>query len=451
MKCFHWNYTTMPANPDFQFVDAFIPDLNGVLRGKRLPGAALPKLLEQGMQLPNSVFSTEITGATVGLSELGLEDGDPDYPCVVVPATVAPSPWEPGVGQAMLRMLNRDGEAFFADPQTVLSGVLKRYRARSLTPVLALELEFYLTEIENETSTPRLPHSPVSGAREAGIQVYGLTEVWDFRAFLDDVARHCEAQGIDASAASSEYAPGQFEVNLNHTRDVERASAHAIMLKNVIRHTAERHGFCATFMPKPFSGRTGNGCHIHVSVLDEAGRNLFADADETGSDALKYAIAGLLTSMPDCTAIFAPGANSYRRFVKGEFAPTQQSWDVNNRTVALRIPMSEPEARRVEHRVAGADVNPWLLCATVLAGILHGIDTGDLPPPRNQGDAYAQDIPRLPDTWKDALELFETSAFQREFLGPAFVTLYAGVKQYERQAFERIVTAADYQWYLRRV
>ncbi|MFT5114712.1 MAG: glutamine synthetase [Parasphingorhabdus sp.] len=436
---------------DLRFIDTFIPDINGVLRGKRLPAFDLQKLQSSGLQLPNSVFSTEVTGITVGLSELGLEEGDPDYPCRLVPGTLCRSPWEEGVGQAMFTMLDSSGAEFFADPQTVLSNVLRQYSKQGLRPVLALELEFYLTEIDNETSQPELPHSPVSGARETNVQVYGLTEVWDFKAFLNDVANYCEIQGIDASAASSEYAPGQFEINLNHTDNVMLACAHAIMLKNVVRQTATKHGFCATFMPKPFPDRTGNGCHIHVSVLDQQGDNIFQDEDETGSHSLHQSVAGLLDSMVDCTAIFAPGANSYRRFVKGGYAPTQLSWGVNNRTVAVRIPMSSPAARRIEHRVAGADVNPWLLCACVLGGMLDGINKQMQPPARNLGDAYSQDLPRLPDNWNDALDSFSCSEFAAQILGEGFVALYHGVKQFEHQQFQRIITPAEYQWYLRRI
>jgi glutamine synthetase len=208
---------------------------------------------------------------------------------------------------------------------------------------------------------------------------------------------------------------------------------------------------CATFMPKPFADNAGNGCHIHVSVLDADGHNIFADEDESGSVRLHQAVAGLIDTMPDCTALFAPGANSYRRLVKGAFAPVHRSWDVNNRTVALRIPAGDVASRRVEHRVAGADVNPWLLVAGVLAGIHHGIVRELEPPPRVQGNAYAQELPGLPETWKESLDLFAASDFVEDYLGRDFRTLYAGVKEHERRMFDREVTALEYQWYLRRI
>ncbi|KAA3620967.1 MAG: glutamine synthetase, partial [Proteobacteria bacterium] len=178
---------------------------------------------------------------------------------------------------------------------------------------------------------------------------------------------------------------------------------------------------------------------------------VFADDDEAGSTALGHAIAGLSETMSDCTALFAPGANSYRRLVKGAFAPVHQSWDVNNRTVALRIPAGSAESRRVEHRVAGADVNPWLLTAAVLAGMHHGMSNRLTPPARVEGNAYKQDLPGLPETWKEALDAFSESSFVVDYLGADFCTLFHRVKQHERRMFDREITPVEYQWYLRRI
>ncbi len=443
------------SNPDWfdgiRHVDALIPDLNGVFRGKRLSVDEYDKLRDHGLQLPGTVFTTDITGATVSLEDLGLLVGDPDLLCRPEASTLCPVPWDAGVAQVLMSMYTLDGEPFFADPRHVLGRVLSRFAEDGYTPVLAMELEFYLTEYDGRALAPRPPRSPVSGEREWGIQVYGMTEVWDFRDFLGDVERFCREQGVPAAAASSEYAPGQFEVNLHHTDDVVLACEHVLMLKHIVRHAAAAHDMCATFMPKPFPDRAGNGCHVHVSVLDSDGSNIFADADEAGSGVLRHAIGGLLATMPDCTALFAPGANSYRRLVKGAFAPVHRSWDVNNRTVALRIPVGDVASRRVEHRVAGADVNPWLLAAGVLAGIHHGISRRVDPPPRVEGNAYKQELPGLPETWKESLDCFDASAFIRDYLGEAFATVYSRVKEHERRLFEREVTPTEYQWYLRRI
>lgn len=438
-----------PAGIDH--IDALLPDINGVFRGKRLSIDELPKLRDYGLQLPGTIFTTDITGATVGFEDLGWLIGDPDLLCRPSAETLCPVPWDPGVAQVLLSMHTLEGEPFFADPRHVLAGVLRRFHEQGLRPVLAMELEFYLTEYDGGRLKPHPPKSPLTGEREWGIQVYGMTEVWDFRDFLGDIERFCQAQGVPAAAASSEYAPGQFEVNLNHTDDVMLACEHVLMLKHIIRHAAVARDMCATFMPKPYADRAGNGCHIHVSVLDGNGRNVFADESDAGSEVLGHAIGGLLETMPDCTALFAPGANSYRRLVKGAFAPVHQSWDVNNRTVALRIPVGDVESRRVEHRVAGADVNPWLLTAAVLAGMHHGMTRRLEPPARVEGNAYKQDLPAIPETWKDALDLFSASAFIEEYLGGDFQTVFGRVKEHERRLFEREVTPLEYQWYLRRI
>lgn len=432
-------------------VDALIPDLNGVFRGKRLSVEEFDKLRDGGLQLPGTVFTTDITGATVSFEDRGWLVGDPDLLCRHSEPTLCPVPWDEGVAQVLMSMYTLDGEPFFADPRHVLERVLARFRARGLSPVMAMELEFYLTEYDGRALAPRPPRSPGSGEREWGIQVYGMTEIWDFRDFLGDVERYCRAQGVPAAAASSEYAPGQFEVNLLHGDDIVLACEHVLMLKHIIRHAAAAHDMCATFMPKPFAEGAGNGCHVHVSVLDADGANIFADDDEAGSAALHHAIAGLLDTMPDCTAIFAPGANAYRRLVKGAFAPVQQSWDVNNRTVALRIPAGDPASRRVEHRVAGADVNPFLLAAGVLAGIHHGLERAVEPPPRVEGNAYRQSLPSLPETWKEALDHFSASDFVVDYLGADFATVFSRVKEHERRMFEREITPLEYQWYLRRI
>lgn len=432
-------------------VDALIPDINGVFRGKRLSIEELDRVREHGMQLPGTIFTTDITGATVSFEDLGWLVGDPDLLCIPSPDTLCRVPWDPGVAQMLMSMYTLEGTPFFADPRHVLAHVLERFSEQGYKPVLAMELEFYLTEYDGSGLKPHPPKSPLSGEREWGVQVYGMTEVWDFRDFLGDVERFCQIQGVPAAAASSEYAPGQFEVNLNHTDDAMLACEHVLMLKHIIRHAAVRHGMCATFMPKPFADKAGNGCHIHVSVLDRDGRNIFADEDEAGSTMLRHAIAGLLRTMPDCTALFAPGANSFRRLVKGAFAPVHQSWDVNNRTVALRIPAGSVESRRVEHRVAGADVNPWLLAASVLAGIHSGINRATEPPARVEGNAYTQDLPGIPETWKEALDLFQDSEFIGAYFGSDFRTVFARVKQHERGMFEREITPLEYQWYLRRI
>jgi len=431
-------------------VDALIADLNGIFRGKRLPASDMEKVLEHGLQLPGTIFNTDITGATVDLEHRGILVGDPDLLCRPVLSSLCPTPWSSGTAQVFMSMSELDGRPYFGDPRQRLNAVLEGLKAEGLYPVVALELEFYLTEYRGEAVSPAMPHSPSSGEREWGIQVYGMNELWDFAEVLDEIAAYCEIQGVPASAASSEYAPGQFEINLNHTNDVAGACDQALKLKSIVRQAAQKFGYTASFMPKPFADQAGNGCHVHMSLLDAEGRNLFSAPEESGSTALKHAIGGLLDTMTDATAIFAPGANAYRRLVRGAFAPVQKTWDVNNRTVAVRIPASDAEARRLEHRVAGADVNPYLLCACVLGGIQYGMRNRIEPPARVAGNAYRQDHEEIPDNWHEALSAFQISDFYRGLLGGDFVDLYTAVKSHEKQLFENIITPTEYLWYLRR-
>ena len=429
-------------------IDALIPDLNGVFRGKRVPVENWAKIESYGLQLPGTVFSTDICGTTKGLEDQGILIGDPDLLCKPSLSTLCNTPWFENIAQVIMSMYQLDGSPYYADPRHCLQKVLDRLTQMQLSPVIALELEFYLTEYDGATQTVALPRSPHSGERDENIQVYGMTELWDYAAFLGDVERFCGVQNVDATAASSEYSPGQFEINLNHTSDVLSACEQALLLKNIVRHAANRHGFEATFMPKPFAENAGSGCHIHVSVLDAGGNNIFSSDDKTGSPALKKAIAGLLDSMPDCMAIFAPGANSYRRFIAGHFAPIDNNWDVNNRTVAVRIPVSDSQSRRLEHRMAGADVNPFLLCASVFAGIHHGL-TEDIKLPARTTESHQVDS-RIPTEWQRAQHVFSNSEFCKKYFGVDFVKIFAAVKQQEFDIFNKTITPLELQWYLRR-
>jgi glutamine synthetase len=202
-----------------------------------------------------------------------------------------------------------------------------------------------------------------------------MEDLYEFDDFINDLIDICAEQNIPSSAALSEYSPGQFEINLHHIDDPVLACDHAVLLKRAVKAAALQNGMAATFMAKPFAGISGSGLHIHVSLLDEDGNNVFAGSCSDGgfSDTLRHAIGGLGEMMEECMAIFAPNANSYRRFAPNAFVASTPSWGENHRSVALRIPLSSDANKRLEHRVAGADSNPYLVVAAVLAGIHHGI------------------------------------------------------------------------------
>ena len=277
-----------------------------------------------------------------------------------------------------------------------------------------------------------------------------LLSLNDFGPFIDAVASACKAQGIPADTAVAEYAPGQFEINLKHRADAVAACDDALLLRRVIKATAEDQGMIASFMAKPLVDQAGSGLHIHASVLDKDGNNIFACTPEKPADALKHAIGGLQRSAQDCLLLFAPNANSYRRFVLNAFVPLNTVWGFNNRTVAMRIPHSDEKNTRIEHRVAGADANVYLAAAAVLAGMLDGIEHGYDPGAPIVGNAYEQTEIRTP-YWRDAIRDFMASDFVTTQFGERFRHIYGQQKLKELHSFHREVTTLEYDWYLRSV
>lgn len=437
--------------PEVRSIDLLIPDVNGVLRGKRVDRSALPKAYKDGIQLPGSLFGADITGDTVEETGLGFKIGDSDQVCFPIPGTLEFTPWHTRpMGQLMMSMYTLDGAPYFADPRHVLDRVLERFKADlGLTPVVAVEMEFYLIDkLRGPRGAPQPPISPVTGEREHKTQVYGISELDDYTAFLEDVAAACDEQGIPADTAVAEYAPGQYEVNLHHETDALSAAANAILLKRVIKNIALRHGMEATFMAKPYDEMAGSGTHVHVSLIDSDGNNVLADGTPSGGPLLRHAVAGMMATMVESMGIFAPNANSYRRFRVDSFVPLCPAWGVNNRTTALRIPAGPEHARRIEHRVAGADVNPYLLVATVLAGIHHGISGKMDPGPPTEGNAYKMHDPCLPNTWLAALQALEEASIIPEYIGADFLEVYLANKYAEREKFNYHVSPLEHEWYL---
>jgi glutamine synthetase len=438
------------SNPEIYDVDLLIPDTNGVMRGKRLQRDALAKVYRDGLALPGSIFAADITGDTVEETGLGFDEGDADRLCWPLPGSLRVVPWEQGRAQALLTMHEADGRRFFADPRQVLRQVLERFEEHGLTPVVAVELEFYLIDRERTPSgAPQPPISPGSGIRARQTQVYSMSDLDENGALLSAVARACESQQIPAFTAVAEYAPGQFEVNLLHRPDVLEACDDAVLLKRLVKALTRQHGFDATFMAKPYPSQAGSGLHLHVSLQDETGANVFAGAEQgCGSDVLRHAVGGLATLLPESMALLAPNANSFRRYAPGVYVARAPTWGHNNRTVALRIPAGPPQATRIEHRVAGADANPYLVAAAVLAGIHYGLSNGCDPGEPVSGNADEQRDPSLPLTWGEALEAFALSETLPEYFGSEFCHVYYETRASERRKFQEVVTALEYDWYL---
>ncbi len=442
----------LARHPDVAVIDAFVSDLSGILRGKRLSRADAKKLYGEGLLLPGTTFLLDVTGGSCDPGGRGFSDGDPDHVLKPVPGALAPIPWasRPS-GQVLMTTFEPDGSRFVADPRHVLAGVVERFAKDGLTPVVAVELEFYLIDAQRAADgMPQVPIMPRTGRRADSLQVYGIAELDDFAELFAEVAAFCAAQNIPAAAASAEFAPSQYEINLVHTDDPLAAADHGVLLQRVIKATAKRHGVEATFISKPFVDRSGSGLHFHVSPLDEAGGNIFQDGEAPeGSAALRHAVGGMAATMSEAMAIFAPNVNGYRRLAPRAYAPHAPTWGVNNRTVAMRIPGGSGANRRIEHRVAGADANIYLALASVLAGIHHGIENALEPGPPITGSAYERVPPALPPTWRDALDAFKAAKILPRYFGEEYCLLYHAVKQGEMAAYLARPTALEYAWYLR--
>jgi glutamine synthetase len=443
----------LAANPHVRFIDILYQPMSGPPRGKRIRPHELLTVYGHGRYLPGSITVVDMQGADCEETGLVWEDGDADRLAKPAPNTLFLAPWlGEDVAQCVLSLYELDGTANDLDPRHVLQRVIDRFTADGLTPDVACELEFYLCDQRYQGQPASLPSSPITGHFPTGNEVYGLRELDDHMPFLRDLYAGAEAQGLLIEAAISEFAPGQLEIGLEHRPDALRVADDAMMFKRLVKGCAVAHGMEATFMAKPFEGRAGNGQHLHVSVLDAAGDNIFGADDPQGTPALRHAIAGMQQLLPAGMAIFAPNQNSYRRFVGNSYAPVAATWGVNNRTVGLRVTAGPPKSRHVEHRVSGADANAYLALACMLAGVHYGLTHKLDPGPPIEGDGYAQADKApvaLAKNWFAAVDAFEASDILADYLGARFVRMYSIVKRTEQDRYFAHVPVADYDWCFR--
>lgn len=434
-------------NPDVETVLAATCDLNGTLRGKRVPVGQLAGVLGGNMRLPLALPGVDVWGEYIKNSELVTEAGDADGICEVTERGILPISWTPKPSAIIpLWLSQEDGAPHLGDPRRSLAEVVKRFLDIGLRPVVATELEFYLVDAEGDRPTP--PRSPVTGKKLASDDVLSLSELEQFDGFLSDVYKACALQGVPADSAISENGAGQFEINMMHVDDPLRAADDAVLFKRIVRGVARRHGFAATFMAKPYGGREGNGFHVHFSLCNENGENVFDDGGWRGTEILRHAVAGLLATMTENTLVFAPHENSYRRLAPGSHAPSTVAWGYENRSAAIRIPGGSHKARRIEHRTAGADANPYLVLAAVLGGALLGIENQWQPGDPVEGDANAKGLPRLPMDWAAAIDAFENGAHVSGIFPELLRRMLIDCKRQEHRTFKQQVTDFEYQTYL---
>ncbi|MEL7100371.1 MAG: glutamine synthetase family protein [Pseudomonadota bacterium] len=421
-------------------------DLNGVARGKRLPPAFADKIEAGAVRFPLSVLNLDICGDDIEDSPLVLASGDRDGVLKPTGRGLVPMPWlDTPTALAPLWMFHEDGAPYAGDPRHALASVLARFSARGLTPVVATEMEFFLVD---DRDGVQVPASPRSGKRRPGGQILSLSQLDAFDAFFTDLYDGCAAMGIPAGTAISESGFGQFEITMEHQADAMKAADDAWLFKLLTRGLARKHGFAASFMAKPYPDSAGSGMHVHFSVLDNSGANVFDNGEEEGTDLLRQAVAGCLDALPACTAIFAPHGVSYDRLVPGAHAPTGIAWAYENRTAAIRIPSGAPVARRIEHRFAGADVSPHLAIAAILGGAITGIEDAAEPPAPITGNAYEQDLPQVPSEWARALDEFQRSPFAARIFSGQLRENFAMTKRQEIKICEGLSPDALMDMYL---
>ncbi|MCL9781282.1 glutamine synthetase family protein [Vibrio sp. S4M6] len=429
--------------PEIEYIDLIFPDINATPRGKRVPASSLDKLVK-GIALPLSTISLDTKGNVVEAAGLGEALGEPDHFCFPISGTLVCSA-NPKVGQVLLTM-TEDNAAISHPlcPRTIVENMLDALHQKAQYPVIALELEFYLLDRNRDPNGElQTAINPAKNQREKDTEVYHLDGLDDYSDFLHDLNTLAQQQGLNTSGALSESAPGQFELNFNHSKNVLKACDDIILAKRLIKQIARKHGFDATFMAKPFSHQAGSGQHVHLSLVDEQDNNLFAQTDGTNTSLFYQTISAILAQANSAIALLCPNVNSYRRFTPGSYVPTVANWAENHRGVALRVPLSDGKNRRIEHRIAGADVNPYLLVATVLNSVLTSYKylAEQCPTPLNE---QAQ---CLPTRMHEALAQLEAGELT-EMFPHEFIKLFLACKKAELADFERFITPLEIDWML---
>jgi glutamine synthetase len=419
-------------------VEALIPDMAGVARGKVVPAEKYVE--EEGMRLPESIFLQTVTGEYPE-DDSAINPSEIDIVLKADPNTIRVVPWagEP-TAQVIHDCFYGDGRPVPMAPRYVLRRVLDLYATHGWDPVIAPELEFFLVEPNIDSDYPLKPPIGRSGRPEIGRQSYSIAAVNEFDPLFDDVYAFCEAQEIEIDTLIHEAGAAQMEINLLHGNALGLADQ-AFMFKRTAREAALRHKMYATFMAKPMAKEPGSAMHLHQSILDVRTRqNVFSTADGAPTSLFFSHIAGLQRYLPAAMSLFAPNVNSYRRTTPYNSAPINVHWGYDNRTAGLRVPMSAPVARRVENRCGGADANPYLAMAASLACGYLGMVEGLKPTEPITGSAY--DLPfQLPRTLAEALRLMRDCRPLVDLFGERFVAAYTAVKEAEHEAFLQVISA----------
>ena len=433
-------------HPEIEVFEVMLPDINGKLRGKWIERNNISKVFEGGLKLPLTAIAFDVWGRDP--DSWVYQSGDEDGVCIADIRTLTTVPWlKRPTAQIMMSLNDFDGIPCQYDVRNILQKIMTRFDKLGLTAMPAFEMEFSLFEQHNDDKGQPVHSQKSSSGIDAG-QTYGLECMQDMSEFMHGVRDASKAQKLPIDTLITEAAPSQYEINLYHQPDALVASDQALMLQRTIKGVAKQLDLRASFMAKPFAELAGNGMHMHCSLLDKAGNNAFDNNTDEGNDLLRHAIAGCLATLNDCMLIFAPHLNSYRRFTEGAHVPMTATWGYENRTVALRVPAGSHKAMRIEHRVAGADANPYLVSSAIIAGMLYGIENKLAAPEAITGNAYTQMPASLPNTWLKSIEHFKQSSFIAEYFGEEFQRVFTATKEQELAVFNKQMTTLEYETYL---
>lgn len=445
----------LAAHPEIEAFDIVLHDSNGIGRGKIIRRHELLPIFKSGRHMPISILGLDICGEDVHETGLIWDQGDGDVRAWPIPGTLVPlHGTNPPRGELFLSQYTLDGQPMTSDPRHALQRQVDAMAAEGLHPAGAFELEFFLLANDRDADGRVRPAAAVlDGRRSDKTEVYSVDHLHGMEPLFSEIYAGAALAGIKAETVISEYAPGQYELTLHYRTDVMQAADDLVRLKRIVRLTARRFGVTACFMAKPIEKYAGSGMHFHVSLQDDQGRNVYAEAEEgKWNPAILHSLGGMRATMGESMLVFAPHANSWRRFANQSYAPVSTNWGVNNRSVALRIPAGALAARRIEHRPSGVDANPYLVAATILAAIRHGLKHRIDPGPETTGNGYEDDeASTIPRDWRSAIEAARNSAFLKEALGEDMHRTFTAVKAAEYARVARTIADVDYDLYLHNV
>lgn len=415
-------------------------DMQGRLVGKRVTARHFLEVAHAEWHACDYLLTVDMEMEPVpGFKAASWERGYGDF--VVKPdlATLRRTPWLPGTALVLGDVVDHHGHELAHSPRAVLKRQLERLRARGLIAKMASELEFYVFDEDYRTARDRR----YQDLRTAGwyIEDYHVLETTKREPLMRALRNGLEAAGIPIQESKGEWGPGQEELNVLYAEALEMADRH-VVLKNAVKEVAFLQGRSVTFMAKWRPDLAGSSCHIHLSLWTLDDRPAFADesAPDGVSVLFRRALAGMLATAAEATLFLAPNVNSYKRFQAASFAPTRIVWSRDNRTAGFRA-LGHGSATRIECRIPGADVNPYLAYAALLAGALHGIENGLEPPPAYVGDAYKDpSVPSVPRSLGEAIARLERSEVLREAFGEDVIEHYLHAARWELGCFERAVT-----------